>query len=213
VNYNTPLTDDWNMIIAVTDRKRAMLPFSEQIGLIAKARPNMLILAERDLSVPEFKALAVECKAECDKNGVELCIDKFTDVAKEIGVKAIHVSLSELREKKPEGFVKILTVIRSDKEAMEAEKLGATLLIFRDVFETSCKSCRNAKGLAMLRFITGSVEIPVVGAGGLMPEVFLEVLATDSAGLCMREGFMRTRDPAAIVEAYRAAMKKWEQYR
>jgi len=201
------------MIIAVTDRKRSMLPFSEQIALIAKARPDMLILSERDLSESEFKALAFECKGECEKNGVEFCIDHFTEVAKEMGVKAVFVCLSGLREKRPEGFEKILTVIRNDKEAAEAERLGATLLIFRDVFDISCKSCRNAKGLANLRFTLGAVDIPIVGAGGLMPEVFLEVLATDCAGICMREGFMRTRNPAAIVEAYREAARKWEKYR
>jgi len=201
------------MIIAVTDRKRAMLPFLEQISLIAKARPDMLILSERDLSASEFKALAIECKAECEKNSVELCIDKFFDIAKELGVKAIYVSLGDLREKKPEGFDKILTTIRNDKEAAEAERLGATLLIFRDVYDISCKACRNAKGLANLRFTLGAVDIPIVGAGGLMPEVFLEVLATDCAGICMREGFMRTRNPSALVEAYREAANKWQKYR
>lgn len=136
---------------------------------------------------------------------MEFCADKFTEAAKEIGVRTIYLSLQELKASKPEGFDEILTTVRNEKEAAEAERAGATLLIFRDVFDLTCKSCRNAKGLAMLRFMLGAVDIPVVGAGGIMPDVFLEVLASDTAGICMREGFMRTKNPTAVVEAYREA--------
>ena len=193
------------MLIAATDRKRSMLPFNDQIALIAEAKPDMLMLTERDLSPSEYKELASFCKEKCEENDVEFCIDKFSDVAKELGVKTIHLSLQDLRGSKPQGFDKILTTVRSDKEGEEAERLGATMLIFRDVFDLNCKSCRNAKGLATLRFMLGAVDIPVVGAGGIFPDVFLEVLASDTAGICMREGFMRTKNPAAAVESYREA--------
>ncbi|MCL1978538.1 MAG: thiamine phosphate synthase, partial [Methanomassiliicoccaceae archaeon] len=193
------------MLIAATDRKTSMLPFKEQFALIAKAKPDMIILTERDLSGSEYKELASFCMKECEENGVEFCADKFVDVAKELGAKAIYLSLQELKASKPEGFDKILTTIRTDKEAMEAESAGATMLIFRDVFDLKCKSCRNAKGLATLRFMLGAVDIPVVGAGGILPDVFLEVLASETAGICMRDGFMRTKNPAAAVEAYREA--------
>ncbi|MCL2296191.1 MAG: thiamine phosphate synthase, partial [Methanomassiliicoccaceae archaeon] len=144
---------------------------------------------------------------------VEFCADNFADVAKELGVRSIHLSLDDLRVSKPEGFDKILTTVRSDKEGAEAEKRGATMLIFRDVFDLTCKSCRNAKGLATLRYMLGAVDIPVVGAGGILPDVFLEVLASDTAGICMRGGFMRTKNPAAAVEAYREAEKYLKKMR
>ncbi|AIZ55982.1 thiamine-phosphate synthase [Candidatus Methanoplasma termitum] len=201
------------MIIAVTDRKTSMLPFGEQFALIAKARPDIIILSERDMSASEYKDLALSCKAECDKNGVEFCIDKFFDVAKELGVKTVYVSLGTLREEKPEGFDKILTSVHNEKEAQEAERRGATLLIFQGVFDVNCKACRNAKGLAVLRYLLGSVDIPVVGAGGIMPDVFLEVLASDTAGVCMKEGFMRTRHPDEVVSKYREAEKQWQKMR
>jgi thiamine-phosphate pyrophosphorylase len=193
------------MIIAATDRKTSILPIKEQIALIAKAKPDMIILTEPDMSPAEYKELASFCKAECEKNGVEFCADHFVDVSREIGAKAIHVTLQELKRSKPEGFDKILTTVINDKEAKEAEKKGAALLIFRDVFDLTCKSCRNAKGLSTLRFLIGAVDIPVVGMGGVLPDVFVEVLVSDTAGICMRTGFMRTRDPDAVVKKYREA--------
>ncbi|MDR1954791.1 MAG: thiamine phosphate synthase [Candidatus Methanoplasma sp.] len=196
------------MIIAATDRKTSMLPFAEQIVLIAKAKPDMIILTERDLPPSEYKELASFCKNECEKNGVEFCADRFVDVAKEIGAKTIHISLADLKVSKPEGFDKIVTTVRSEKDATDAERLGASLLIFRDVFDLTCKSCRNAKGLATLRCVLGTVDIPVVGAGGILPDVFMGVLASDTAGICMRDGFMRTRSPSGVVEAYHEAERR-----
>jgi thiamine monophosphate synthase len=201
------------MIIAATDRKTSMLPFGEQMALIAKAKPDMIILSERDMSPSEYKELASSCKAECEKNEVEFCIDKFFDIAKELGVKTVYASLETLREEKPEGFDKILTSVHNEKEAQEAERRGATLLIFQGVFDLKCKACRNAKGLAVLRYLLGSVDIPVVGAGGIFPDVFLEVLSTDTTGVCMREGFMRTRHPDEIVRKYREAEEQWKKMR
>jgi thiamine monophosphate synthase len=67
--------------------------------------------------------------------------------------------------------------------------------------------------LAVLRYLLGSVDIPVVGAGGILPDVFLEVLASDTAGICMREGFMRTRHPDEIVRKYREAEEQWKKMR
>ena len=195
------------MIIAATDRKTSMLPFKEQVKLIAKAKPDMMMLTEPDMSPSEYKELASFCMAECKKNDVEFCADKFVDVSKELGIKTIHLDLEEMKNS-VEGFDKVLVTVRSEKEAREAEGAGASILIFREVFDMSCKACRNAKGLASLRFMLGTVDIPVIGAGGILPDVFLEVLGSDTAGVCMKDGFMRTKDPAAVVNAYREAEKR-----
>jgi Thiamine monophosphate synthase len=194
------------MIIAATDRNISILPFKEQFSLIAKAKPDMIILSERDMSPEGYKELASFCVEECRNNNVKLCLDKFTDVAKDLGVRTIHLDLEDLRTVS-EGFDTILTTVYSEKEAREAESSGASILIFREVFDLSCKACRNAKGLATLRFTLGAVDIPVVGGGGILPDVFLEVLASDAAGICMKSGFMRSRDPSIVIRAYRKIEK------
>ena len=188
------------MIIAATDRKSSVLPFRDQISLIVAARPDMIMLTERDMSPDEYKETALFCAEECKKNNVKLCLDKFADVANEIGIRTIHLDADEIREAK---FDTVLVTVHNEKEAKDAEASGASILIFREVFDMSCKSCRRAKGLPMLRFMLGAVDIPVVGAGGILPDVFGEVLATDAAGVCMKYGFMTTKDPSAVVKAYR----------
>jgi len=196
------------MIIAATDRNTSILPFKEQISLIAKAKPDMIILTERDLPHEEYRGLASFCFEECRKNDVIFCIDKFADIAKELGVNTIHFEMEDIDTSVPEGFDRILVTVRSEKEAQKAEALGATMLIFREVFDISCKACRNAKGLAAVRFLLGAVDIPVIGAGGILPDVFLEVLSADVAGVCMRSGFMRIKDPSSVVNLYREAEKR-----
>jgi Thiamine monophosphate synthase len=193
------------MIIAATDRNISAFQFKEQLSLIAKAKPDMIILTERDLPQEEYKELVSFCFEECEKNSVEFCIDKFADVAGELDVKTIHFDIEDIDTPLPKGFDTMLVTVRSEKEAQKAEALGATMLIFREVFDVSCKACRNAKGLATVRFLLGAVDIPVIGAGGILPDVFLEVLSADIAGVCMRSGFMRTKDPASVVNSYRDA--------
>jgi len=201
------------MIIAATDRNISAFQFKEQLSLIAKAKPDMIILTERDLPQEEYKELASFCFEECEKNDVVFCIDKFVDIAKELGIKAIHFDMEDLAVPVTEGFDTVLVTVRSDKEAQKAEALGATMLIFREVFDISCKSCRNAKGLAMLRFTLGAVDIPIIGAGGILPDVFLEVLSVEAAGVCMKSGFMRTKDPTFVINSYRDAERRIEARR
>lgn len=206
VCYNTIEQDNIVMLIAATDRKTSALPFPEQISLIASARPDMLMLTERDLSPSEYRELAVMCISECKKNDVLFCVDKFIDVAEELDVTTVHVDLDNLRITKK--FDSVFTTVRNDREAMNAENNGATAVIFRDVFDLSCRSCRNAKGLATLRFMLGSVDIPVIGAGGIIPDVFMDVLATETAGVCMTYGFMSAKDPNTVVRSYRDTEQK-----
>jgi Thiamine monophosphate synthase len=201
------------MIIAATDRNISAFRFKEQLSLIAKAKPDVIILTERDLSQEEYKELASFCFEECEKNDVVFCIDKFVDIAKELGIKTIHFDMEDLAAPVTEGFDTVLVTVRSDKEAQRAEALGATMLIFREVFDISCKSCRNAKGLATLRFTLGAVDIPIIGAGGILPDVFLEVLSVEAAGVCMKSGFMRAKDPAVVVNSYRDAERRIEARR
>ncbi|MDR1404541.1 MAG: thiamine phosphate synthase [Candidatus Methanoplasma sp.] len=201
------------MIISATDRKTSILPFGEQIARVAEAGPDMLILTERDLLPEEYRELAAACMSECAGNNVQFCADKFADAARELGIKTLHMDLEDLKTSRPDGFDRILTTVRNEREAIDAEAAGASILIFRDVFDLTCKSCRNAKGLAMLRFLLGTVDIPVIGAGGIYPDVFYDVLGSEAAGVCMRDGFMRTKDPSSVVRAYREAEERARKLR
>ena len=193
------------MIIAVVDKDNSILPIREQITKVAEAKPDMIILLRKDSTIEEYNELAQFCSDECRKNSVEFCIDGYEDVAKSVGVGTIYLDLDLLSSQNMTGFSKILTTVHNEKEARDAESAGASILIFRDVFDTSCKSCRGAKGLATLRFLLGSVDVPVIGAGGIFPDVFVEVLSADVAGVCMKDAFMKTKDPSSVVKSYRDA--------
>ncbi|MDR3282459.1 MAG: thiamine phosphate synthase [Candidatus Methanoplasma sp.] len=193
------------MIIAVADRNASIRPLVEQAGLVAEARPDMIILKGEGMTEEEYVEAAKAISDICRKNGVEFCASTFIEAASSLGVKNICVPIEGLEGFVPAGFDKVLVHVQSEKEATDAERRGASAVIFGNVFDLSCKSCRNAKGLATLRCLTGAVDIPTIGAGGILQDVFNEVLAAEAAGICMTSGFMRSKDPVVVVKAYRDA--------
>ncbi|MDR0524079.1 MAG: thiamine phosphate synthase [Candidatus Methanoplasma sp.] len=195
------------MIAAATDREASRAPFTEQVGKIARARPDVIFLRGGGLAEAELASVAAEALEACAGAGVELFASGFPGVAERLGIASGCVPLGELRES-GSPFERTAVFVASEREAAEAERLGADLLVFGNVFDVSCKSCRSAKGLAALRCMCGAVDVPVLGAGGILQDVFSEVLAAEAAGVCMTSGFMRSADPSAIVAAYREAERR-----
>ncbi|MDR3205676.1 MAG: thiamine phosphate synthase [Candidatus Methanoplasma sp.] len=193
------------MIIAVADKNASVRPLAEQAELVAEAKPDMMILKGDGMSDEEYRTVAKEIAEICGRHGVEFCASAHIPVAAALGVKNLCISVESLEGSVPEGFDKVFVHAASEREAADAERRGAYAVIFGNVFDLSCKSCRNAKGLSTLRCLTGTVDIPVIGAGGILPDVFFEVLSSEAAGVCMTGGFMRSKDPSAVVKAYRDA--------
>jgi thiamine-phosphate pyrophosphorylase len=141
------------MIIAVTDRKISVASdFLEQMESVAASSPDMIILREKDLSEAEYRYLAIECLRICDSHDVRFCVNTFIKTAISINNKRVQISLDSLKENREslDGFEEIWVSVHSAEEAAEAESLGATHLIYGNVFKTTCKPGAEGKGLKAL---------------------------------------------------------------
>lgn len=190
------------MIIAITDRTISVTrDFLEQVERIANASPDMIILREKDLSEQEYRYLAIECMRICGIRNVRFCINSYFKIAKDLGADRIQLSFSSFKMnlEKIDDFKEKWVSIHSKKEAIEAEKLGATHLIYGNVFETSCKPGKEGKGLVALANVCKAVNIPVFGVGGIGPDNIKTVLETGCDGVCIRSLFMRAKDPSDLV--------------
>ena len=85
-------------MIAVTSRALCGEPFLTRIARLAEARPEMIILREKDLTEGEYLALAAGCKRVCDPLGVPLVVNHFVWVAGMLGIRRIHLPMQDLRE-------------------------------------------------------------------------------------------------------------------
>lgn len=196
-------------LICITNRQLCAGDFTARIAEIAAARPQSIILREKDLSDTEYQALAEQLIPVCKDAGVPLVLHSHIPAAAALHVNRLHLPLPLLRET-PRGilpqFAVLGTSVHSPEEAQEAEALGADYLIAGHLFATDCKRGLPGRGLQFLQAVLRAVQIPVFGIGGITPARAEAVTAAGAAGVCVMSGLMQCADVSAEIEAFRRAM-------
>lgn len=195
------------MIIAVTDRRISAAPDPmEQLERIADAGPDMIILREKDLTEPEYGRMAEECARLCRGRDVRLCVNSFTGVAERLGLEDVNIPYGSLMGLGDIRSRNVWVSVHTKEEAVEAERLGATHLIYGNVFGTSCKPGLRGKGLEALRDVCGSVGIPVFAIGGMDASNSRPAIDSGCRGVCIRSGLMAAEEPSKVIASVRDAM-------
>jgi thiamine-phosphate pyrophosphorylase len=199
------------MIIAVTDRKiSAASDFLEQIEKVAATLPDMLILREKDLAEVEYRYLAVECMRICGTYNVRFCVNSFIKTAAAVNNGRIQVSYDTLKQNKEklEMFEERWVSVHSLTEAVNAEEMGATHLIYGNIFETSSKPNVWGKGVDDLKYTSSVLHTPVYAIGGIGVGNIARVMETGCAGVCIRSLFMEAKNPSEAMAELRRRIKK-----
>ena len=193
-----------NIIVAVTDRKLCK-DLTEQVKAISDAKVDAIILREKDLSEKEYGSLVKEIAEIVGDTDVVLFVNTFIETAIELKVKNIQLSFENFKSNldKRSYFDSIWVSVHSVEEAMESEALGADLVIYGNVFETDCKPGLAAKGLKNLEAVCSSINIPVLGIGGIDEENAKTVIKAGARGVCLMSAFMSTDRPSEIVSKIR----------
>lgn len=193
-------------ILCVTNRGLCREEFLIRIRKIAEVSPAGIILREKDLTEEEYRELARATIQICNKYGTPCILHNFVNVAKELGVKAIHLPLPVLRtlsEEDREDFTTIGASCHSVEDAIESERLGCTYIIAGHVFDTDCKKDLPGRGLDFLQKVCESVAIPVYAIGGISEENFAEVIKVGASGACVMSKAMTCEEPKKYFEAFK----------
>jgi thiamine-phosphate pyrophosphorylase len=198
------MTDGYSRLIAVTDRKYFFdredpeKAFLRQLERLFSLGLKAVVLREKDLGPEEYLRLAEKVKEIAGEGRrCRLILHQYPDAAETLGIDAVHLPLHilrELREKSPERLRRFRTVgtsVHSAEDARIAVQCGAAYLFAGNIYETTCKPGLEGRGLAWLKEVAGSVNIPVYGIGGITPGRMKEILETGAAGGCMMSGSMR----------------------
>lgn len=190
-----------NDVIAVTNRRLSQRPFLEQIKRVCQLRPEAVILREKDLSETEYAKLAEEVYNITTSYDVRLIIHTYINVAKELGINTVHMSLHNMREYRKEFIdnvnktnnIKTGCSIHSVEEAVEARNMGASYITAGHVYATDCKKGLAPRGLDFLKNVCDSVDIPVYAIGGIDIDDGRrkEVKKYGAAGSCIMSGMMK----------------------
>ena len=187
-------------MIVITARNLCARPFLEQVGLLAAAHPEMIILREKDLSDDELLALAAQCLEICERHNVPLAINSNMDVARELNICRIHLPMQLMKETEDfSDFSLVGASVHSVEQAKEAEDLGADYVLAGHVYHTACKDS-DPRGIPFLEAICDAVDIPVYGVGGITPETYPDVMRAGAAGAAVMSSAMTEQEPAELVQ-------------
>ena len=172
--------------------------FLEQMQKVIHLHPHAVILREKDLPDDAYAALAEKILHLCDEEGVRCFLHSRVSIARRLGCRRIHLSVSVLEamsEKERIGlkhdFEEISVSCHSLEDVEIAVKNGATQIILGTIFETECKKGLKGKGLGFVEVICKACPLPVYAIGGISPERLPQVRKAGAAGGCMMSGFMK----------------------
>ena len=188
-------------LICVTQRSLCSDDFLERIRRLAQAKPQAILLREKDLGEADYEVLAREVQERCAPWGVRLIVRRYVGVARRLGLRQVHLSMEELRQAEP-GMLTELQVgvsIHAVEEATEAQALGAAYLVAGHIYATDCKKELEPRGLDFLREVCQTVSIPVFAIGGVTAERVPELLACGAAGCCVMSGAMQCSTPEEYI--------------
>lgn len=187
-------------MIAITSRNLCARPFLEQVELIARAHPEMIILREKDLCHDELLSLAAQCLDICERCRTPLAINSNMEVAKELDVCRIHLPIQLLRDAEDlSDFSLVGASVHSVEQAREAEDLGVDYVLAGHVYHTACKP-DDPRGIPFIEEICEAVDIPVYGVGGITPDNYPDVMRAGAAGVAVMSSAMTEPEPADLVQ-------------
>lgn len=186
-------------LIAVTDSATCPRPLAEQIALLAKLtelRPQAVILRAKSLDKAAYRALALQAQQSCEAAGIPLILHSDWQLAHEFGISMLHLPLALLRQMpacKRTHFTWLSTSVHSVEEAIEAQALGATVLIAGHIYTTQCKAGLAPRGLGFLQNVCSTVNLPVYAIGGISFDAsqHAELKANGARGACVMSAYMK----------------------
>lgn len=186
-------------LIAVTDSASCPRPLPEQIERLAKLtelRPQAVILRAKALDKAAYRTLALQAQQSCEAAGIPLILHSDWQLARELGISMLHLPLAFLRqisEYERAYFTWLSTSVHSVEEAIEAQALGATVLIAGHIYTTQCKAGLAPRGLGFLQNVCSTVNLPVYAIGGIVFDAtqHAELKANGARGACVMSAYMR----------------------
>lgn len=189
-------------ILCVTNQALCKGDYLQQLQKIAAAKPDAMILREKQLSETAYQALAEQVQRICQGQGVQLICNHQISVAERLSLP-VQISVSQLEQ------VSALSVpfgvsVHKLEEAKQAERAGASWVIAGHVFATACKPDLSPRGLSFLQEIKWAVSIPVYGIGSIHVQNAAQVQAIGADGICMMADWMQAEEPEQLMQQLRA---------
>lgn len=193
----------------VTDRTLCPEDFPARLEAIARARPDGIILREKDLAPGDYRSLAEKAISISARYDVPCILHTFAGAARDLGASALHLPLpvlTALDEGTRRAFPVLGASCHSVEDAVLAQSLGCAYITAGHVFDTDCKRGLPGRGLDFLGQVCRAVSLPVYAIGGVAAGNLAAVRDAGAAGACVRSGPMLCDDPADYFARLRRSL-------
>ena len=198
VNYGLYLVTDTN----ICPREKLLSVTESAI----KGGVTLVQLREKDISTREFFAEASELKKLCKHYDVPLLINDRIDIALAVDADGIHIGQSDMPLKVSRRIIGLSA--GNVNQAVEALNDGADYLGVGAVFPTSTKKDASNVGIDMLKQVRKSVDIPIVGIGGINPENISQLYGSGIEGVAVVSCIMGSENPYAVSKQLSQMVKE-----
>jgi thiamine-phosphate pyrophosphorylase len=194
----------------VTDRKRTK---SEDVAATVAASldggVDMVQLREKDMAPFELLRLARRLRRVTQGRAL-LIVNDRVDVALLAGADGVQLGetaldVSDVRQLVGPDML-IGRSVHSEVGAVDAECQGADFLVLGTVFETASHPDGRVGGLDLVREVTTSVGIPVLGIGGITKANAASVMEAGASGAAVITAITMADDPKSAASDLSAAI-------
>ncbi|HWQ64010.1 MAG TPA: thiamine phosphate synthase [Methanospirillum sp.] len=176
---------------------------------------DVIQLRDKKLPGRDLFRAACDIRAVTARSGALFIVNDRLDVALASKADGVHIGqqdlpLSYVRPLAPSPFI-IGVSVSSVEQAKEAEQEGADYVAVSPVFSTGSKQdAGHGPGLGLVRGISDTVSIPVIGIGGIHTDNAGDVFAAGADGVAVISAVVSQPD---ITEAARAFKLRIRQFR
>ncbi|OVE76235.1 thiamine-phosphate diphosphorylase [bacterium E08(2017)] len=165
---------------------------------------KLIQLREKDIPVNSFFKLALELRKLTMLHDALLIINDRPDVAMAVGADGVHLGQDDFpyekaRKLAPDLIVGVST--HSVKEAVEAEKNGASYINIGPIFETATKKWNEEfLGMEGLKEISAAVDIPFTVMGGIKRNQIPDLRSAGATAIALVTAITAANDPQSAAE-------------
>lgn len=185
----------------ITDSQRTRLPIREAVEEALKGGVSAVQLREKNpSSKKELYKLASDLRELTLKYNSSLIINTHIDLMLDVKADGIHLghqsldlmTVKNLIKDKPY-FIGVST--HNQEEAKNAADLGADYITLSPIYRTKSKPDADLLGLDKFEQICKSINIPVIGLGGIKSENVKDVIEAGAYGVAMIGEILENENP------------------
>lgn len=193
----------------VSTGKQTSKMFLEKVISIHKA-VDFIHIREHSWTVRELTQV-IKQLVQCGVPLQKIIINGRVDVAVAVNARGVQLGshrVDVMYVKKHYPQLMIGCSVHDVDEAIEKEEAGADYLIYGHIYPTNSKKGLKPRGLVGLREVINHVSIPVIGIGGITPNLVQSVVQEGADGIAVLSGVLLSENAVSSVRKYNQALEE-----